>query len=58
MIQTSWIIRPIPNSDDPAEWDFPLPEEEMRAAGWQPGDPLSWRDNEDNTWTVALKIIR
>ena len=56
--QTSWILTPVPHKDDPLEWDFTLPKEEMAAAGWQEGDPLAWQDNEDGTWTVSLKIIR
>jgi hypothetical protein len=45
-------------SDDPDEWDFPLPVEEMKAAGWKEGDPLSWKENYDGTMTVSLKILK
>lgn len=54
----SWIITPVPKPEDPQNFDLPLPEEAMKAAGWQPGDPLAYKDNEDGTWTVELKIIR
>lgn len=55
---TSWTIIPVPKVEDPQNFDLPLPKEEMKAAGWQPGDPLAYKDNEDGTWTVSLKIIR
>lgn len=57
MSQTSWTITPVENPNDPAAPIFNLPEDEMRVAGWQPGHPLAWKDNEDGTWTVALKIL-
>jgi hypothetical protein len=54
----SWTIPMRVNPEDPTDWDFPLPKEEMTAAGWQEGDPLAWKDNEDGTMTVTLKIFK
>jgi hypothetical protein len=55
---TSWIIPIRVNPDDPTDWDFPLPKEEMMAAGWKEGDPLAWKENGDGTMTVSLKILK
>ena len=54
---TSWIVPIRVNPDDPNDWDFPLPKEEMQAAGWKEGDPLAWKENGDGTMTVSLKIL-
>jgi len=32
-----------------------LPEEELKALDWHPGDVLEWIDNEDDSWTIRKK---
>lgn len=58
MTKTSWIVPIVVNPDNPDDWDFPLPVEEMKAAGWREGDPLAWKENNDGTMTVSLKILK
>jgi len=32
-----------------------LPEEELEALDWHPGDVLEWLDNSDGSWTIRKK---
>lgn len=40
--------------EDPRTGDAILefPQEVLKAAGWQEGDILNWKDNGDGSWTL------
>ena len=34
-----------------------LPEQELKALDWHPGDVLEWPVNEDGSWTIRKKEL-
>lgn len=42
-------------ADSDGELMLTFPDELMDALNWQPGDTVTWEDNEDGTWTLTKK---
>jgi hypothetical protein len=51
-LPTRWTVTV---EEDPKTGDLilPLPQEMLDLQGWQEGDTLDWKDNEDGSWTLS-----
>jgi hypothetical protein len=45
--------------EDPESGDAILkfPEDLLEATGWQEGDILVWKDNQDGSWSLSKKSV-
>jgi len=42
-------------ADSDGELMLTFPDELMDALNWQPGETVTWEDNEDGTWTLTKR---
>jgi len=51
----SWTIT---LEEDPETGDLimPIPQEVLDLQNWNPGDVLTWKDNQNGTWSLYKKI--
>ena len=45
-------------ADSDGELLLEFPDELMDAVNWQPGDTITWIDNEDGTWTLTKEKVQ
>jgi DNA-binding Xre family transcriptional regulator len=46
-------VQVIQDDQDPEQLLLDLGLELCERLGWQPGDTLTWHDNEDGSWTLT-----
>jgi hypothetical protein len=50
---TSWTVTIEEADDGSGDLVMPLPQEMLDLQGWQEGDTLDWKDNENGSWTLS-----
>ena len=51
----SWTLTVEADPDNPEDMILTFPDDLMESTGWQPGDVITWQDNQDGTWTLIKK---
>ena len=51
----SWTLTVEADPDNPEDMILTFPDDLMESTGWQSGDVIEWKDNQDGTWTLIKK---
>ena len=53
---SKWTLE-IEEDPDTGECILTFPKDLLNQAGWEEGDTLEWKDNQDGSWTLSKKSV-